>query len=173
MTTLADALIGAGVAALDSRVGMAPEDEVRHRVVAVEDNLRLFASIAGEFDFPDDPCEVAFGVPYTDLIDSEGVFSPARLLAAYYGRYGELEHRLNTVLAFVTRVPLPVLDALAPAEALILVPRPLVALRTALRTRDLILQKLDSDLERVAIPLRDLKLGVDRSEASPWSSCAG
>lgn len=164
--TLSDALISAGIAALDSVPGDVSANEVHGHLATVHARANQIFAIENEFAFPEDPCSVAFGVPYSDLLDSSGIFSPSRLLSAYYGRYGELAGRLNAVLRIVAPAGLSVLDAIAPAEALVLTPRPLVSLRTALRTRDLILAKLEADADGVAGPLLDLQEGVDRSEAS-------
>jgi hypothetical protein len=133
---------------------------------AVDDALSVLVTVPDNYTFPTDACEAAFGVPESQLLDANRVFSPTRLLSAYYGRYRELTLRVNSVLSAVTADPPDLLNAIAPAEALVLTPRPLMALRTARRVRDLIEHEFQADPVRVATVLRKLKLRVDRSAAS-------
>lgn len=130
---------------------------------AALDRLR---SVTSTHEFPADACEAAFGVPYEELLDGNRIFSPPRLLSAYYGRYDELARRLASLLSAITTDPPDLLNAVAPAEALVLTSHPLVALRTARRVRDLIEQQFAADPDRIAGILRMQKLAVDRSAAS-------
>ncbi len=163
---LREAMTAAIETALDCAVGTATVDDVMSRRAAVESEHANLLAIASFYPFPADACQAAFGVAYDSLVDSTGVFSAARLLASYYGRYPELVRRVNSVLSVVTASPPDLVNALHPAEGLVIVDRPLIALPTAIRTRDLLASKLGVDLEAVAGPLRELKLGVDRRAAS-------
>jgi len=164
--TARDALIDAGIAALDYAMDLCDLEAVTPHRTNVETAMAGLLAANGSFPFPDDPCEAAFGVAFDTLLDSAGVFSATRLLSAYYGRYPELQRRLNSLLSVVTADPLDLLNALHPGEALVLSDRPLVSLRTAIRIRGLINSKLSTDAEGVATSLRELKLGVDRSAAN-------
>jgi hypothetical protein len=115
--------------------------------------------------FADDPVEDAFGVPLAQLRDDRDVFSPARLLGAYRGRYAELLERMHTLLRAITDDPPDLMNALHPAEALVITSRPFLTVKAAIAVRGLIEQALADDPARVA-PLRELKLRVERSEAS-------
>jgi hypothetical protein len=147
---------GAASATDDGRIDVQQEEvrAARRRLIQVTTGMDPY------------PCEAAFGVPLADLRDARGVYVPARLLAAYYGRYPDLFKRLRTLLSPVTDEPPDLLNALAPAEALVITSRPLVTLRTARRVRALLHEMLNSDAVRLARPLRRLKLRVDRSAAS-------
>jgi len=165
-SALRDSLLQAGSATLGYLGGAKSQaDVVRCRAV-VDDAFSRFLAVPDTYAFPVDVCKAAFGVAYGQLLDAHGVFSPPRLLSAYYGRYGELARRVNSALSAITTSPPDLLNAIAPAEALALTSHPLMALRTARRVRDLIEQKFGADPECVATILRKLKLGVDRSAAS-------
>jgi hypothetical protein len=164
--TARDALIDAGIAALDYAMDLCDLEAITPHRTNVETAMADLLAVSGSFPYPDDSCEAAFGVAFDALLDSTGIFSATRLLSAYYGRYPELVRRLNSLLSVITPEPPNLLDALHPAEALVLSERPLIALRTAIRIRELINSKLGTDAEGVATPLRELKLGVDRSAAN-------
>jgi hypothetical protein len=121
--------------------------------------------VRGSGPFVDDPLETALGLPLNELRDDHGVFSSARLLGAYRGRYDELQHQLHTVLLAVTDNPPDLLDALHPAGGLLLTDRPFLALKAAIAVKELFEQTLNSDSARLT-PLRTLKLRVTRSAAS-------
>lgn len=163
---LLDALADVCTIGLDVAGGFAPATEVQAAWHVAEGRLADVLAIADRHVFTDDPCQAAFGVPVDSLHDARGIFSRHRLLSEYYGRYPQLQWRVNSVLSVLTSSPPDLLDALAPAEALVLTDRPLIALRTAIRIKDLLLSKLDDDAEKLAQPLRALKLEVDRSATS-------
>jgi hypothetical protein len=161
---LRTAVIGLAAAALDAASGLGSKSDVAQKKEAVQVAIDRLLSV-GE-GFSEDPSEAALGVPYSSLVDARGVFAPSRLLAAYYGRYGELQERLRHVLSVVTDQPPDLLNALSPAEALVLTSRHLLTLRTAVRVRALLDATLAADPPRVVGPLRELKLRVDRSAAN-------
>ena len=165
-TALLDALADVCTIGLDVAGGFAPATEVQAAWQVAEGRLADVLAIADRHVFTDDPCQAAFGVPIDSLHDARGIFSRHRLLSKYYGRYPQLQWRVNSVLSVLSSSPPDLLDALAPAEALVLTDRPLIALRTAIRIKDLLLSKLDDDAEQLAQPLRALKLEVDRSATS-------
>ena len=76
----------------------------------------------------------------------------------------------RTLLSVLTQQPPDLLNALVPAEALRVSGRPLVTLRTAIRTRDLFLSKMTEDIDALARPLREMKLTVNRSDAASYSA---
>jgi hypothetical protein len=160
------ALIDAAVIALDVASGCAGQATLEHARIALAAAADDVRAISTTFEFPDDLCLAAFGVAYPDLTDERGVFSPSRLLAAYYGRYPQLAIRIGTLLSVLTEHPPDIMNALGPAEALALSERKLVTLRTAVRTRDLFLLKMGEDMAALVRPLRELKLTVERSAAS-------
>jgi hypothetical protein len=163
---LGNALLSAVFAAFDHLSGRALPDDVQRSQAAMNAALDRLRSVSDTYAFPADTCEAAFGVPYEQLLDGNGIFSPPRLLSSYYGRYDELARRLSSLLSAVTTDPPDLLNAVAPAEALVLTSHPLVALRTARRVRDLIEQQFATDPDRIAGILRKQKLAVDRSAAS-------
>jgi hypothetical protein len=137
-------------------------------VVDVSERARLLRSRIGsvlESDgpFAEDVCCEAFGVPLSDVRDATGTFSPPRLLSHYYGNYGELDARLRAVLSSVTDDVPDMLNALHPAEALIITPRPLLTVQASFEARELLEQGAASDLPGVAAVLRGLTARVDRS----------
>lgn len=163
---LLDALADVCTIGLDVAGGFAPATEVQAGWHVVEGRLADVLAIETQHAFTDDPCQAAFGVPYESLLDAKEIFSGPRLLSAYYGRYSQLRRRVNSVLSVLTSSPPDLLNALWPAEALVLTERPLIALRTAIRTKDLLVSKLGHDAEKLALPLRAMKLEVDRSATS-------
>jgi hypothetical protein len=163
---LRNSLLQAASVTLGYLGGVKSQAGVARCWAAVDDAFSRLLAVPDTYTFPVDACEAAFGVAYGRLLDANGVFSPPRLLSAYYGRYGELARRVNSVLSAITTVPPDLLNAIAPAEALVLTSHSLVALRTARRVRDLIEHEFGADPERVATILHKLKLGVDRSAAS-------
>jgi hypothetical protein len=163
-SSLRAGVIGLVAAALDVGANEGSENDLPRRQETVRVAAARLLAIADGCS--DDPCADAFGVPQTDLLDARGVVSPTRLLGTYYRRYGELEQRLHTLLSVVTNHPPDLLNALRPAQALVLTPRPLLAIRTAVRVRALLDEALEADAARLARPLRNLKLRVDRSAAN-------
>jgi len=163
---LLTSLIDACASVMDGAVGLASPADVRARRNAVETLTRNLLAVEGKYPFPDDPCQIVFGVRWDLLLDTEGIFSTARLLSFYYRRHSELKGRVDRVLSVLTSSPPPLVDALQPVEALVLTERPLIALRTARSTYDLLALKLAEDAEQLARPLRAMKLGVDRSAMS-------
>jgi hypothetical protein len=159
-------LVAAAQASFDHLCGEADRDDVIRCKEAADEALRRLRSVADIHVFPADACEAAFGVPYEQLLDGNRIFSPPRLLSAYYGKYGELTRRIGSVLSAITRDPPDLLNAVAPAEALVLMTHPLVALRTARRVGDLIREAFEADPDRTATILRKHKLEADRSAAS-------
>ena len=161
-----DSLIAAAAAGLGCLDGSNGAEAVRQLSDQVRQQARRLAGVAGSYPFPTDVCEAAFGVPYDAVIDSDGSFSASRLLGARYGRYDDLSSRLNGIISSVTPLPVPLLDTVDPAAALVLAARPLVALRTARRVRDLARSALGADLSGTARVFRAIKTDADRSEAS-------
>lgn len=164
--TLRLALIDAALTAVDFASGDTDAAALTAARLDVDRAAADLRSVAATFSFPEDVCKAAFGVAHDDLVDERGLFSATRLLGAYYGRYSQLASRIETLLSVLTSAPPDILNALRPAEALVVTGRPLVTLRTAVRTRDLFESKVVEDLEALARPLRNLKLAVDRSAAS-------
>lgn len=161
------ALVNLSCIALDLAAGEAlPSDLATGREATVVALDTLLAERATQRSFPTDECEAAFGIAYERVLDSDGIFSGSRLLSAYYGRYQELETRLNAVLSPVTDHPPDILNALQPAEALVISSRSLLTLRTAIRVRNLLSRQFASHPGRLVAPLLELKLNVDRSAAS-------
>lgn len=163
---LRNALLSAVFAAFDHLSGKTSQRDVQRLQAAMNAALDRLRSVTSTHEFPADACEAAFGVPYEELLDGNRIFSPPRLLSAYYGRYDELARRLALLLSAVTTDPPDLLNAVAPAEALVLTSRPLMALRPARRVRDLIEKHFAADPDRIAGILRMQKLAVDRSAAS-------
>ncbi len=163
---LLDALADVCGKGLDAAAGFATPLDVQVKWSEVEELMKGLLAVERQYSFTKDPCQSAFGVPFESVCDEKGIFSGLRLLGAYYGRYSELRLRVNSVLSVLTSSPPDLQNALRPAEALVLTDRPLIALRTASRVRDLFASKLAEDAERLAQPLRAMKLQVDRSAAS-------
>lgn len=159
-------LVELGNAALNCSAGLGSIEDVGRCWADVEFARNEIVALADDYEFPQDPCEVAFGVAYDKLCDATGTFSPTRLLSHFYGQYAELERRLSRMLEPITPSPPDLLTALNIVEAFILTDRPAVALRTAVRIHDLFLAELDKDPEALSAPLREMKLSVDRSAAS-------
>ncbi|MGO8949000.1 MAG: hypothetical protein ACLQUY_15405 [Ktedonobacterales bacterium] len=163
---LLDALVDVCGIGIDAAAGFATDLDVQGKWSEVEDLTKDLLAVERQYSFTEDPCQAAFGVPFESVRDAKGIFSGLRLLSAYYGRYSRLRLRINSVLSILTSSPPDLLNALRPAEALVLTDRPLVALRTAIRVRDLFTSKLAEDAEELARPLRAMKLEVDRSAIS-------
>jgi hypothetical protein len=163
---LRGALSRAVLATFDHLSGTAGLDHVLKCRAEMDEALGQLRAVADTYAFPADACEAAFGVSHEQLLDGNRVFSQPRLLSAYYGRYDVLARRIGSLLSAITSDPPDLLDAVAPAEALVLMSHPLVALRTARRVRHLIEQKFATDPDRTAEILRKHKLSVDRSAAS-------
>ena len=163
---LVDALADVCAVGLHVAAGFATALDVQAKLPVVEGLLTEILTVERQHSFTDDPCQAAFGVPFESLRDAKGIFSGPRLLSAYYGRYSQLRRRVNSVLSVLTSSPPDLLNALQPAEALVLTDRPLIALRTAIRIRDLLVERLAEDPVKLAQPLRAMKLQVDRSATS-------
>lgn len=167
---LADAirrtLIDASVVALDAASGDGGVRTLDDARAELSQAVARLLDITESFVFPKDQSHAAFGVAYDELIDERGIFSPSRLLAAYYGRYYQLALRFGSLLSVLTIQPPDILNALGPAEALALSGRPLITLRTAVRIRDLFESYIATDIEALARPMRELKLNVERSATS-------
>jgi hypothetical protein len=159
-------LLRAATVMLDYACDAKSRNDVVSCSTDVDDALSRLQAVSDSYEFPVDECKAAFGIPHDQLLNADGIFSSPRLLSAYYGRYAELARRVNSVLSAITSEPPDLLNAMAPAEALVLTSHPLVALRTARRVRALIEHGFEADPERVASILRNMKLGVDRSAAS-------
>jgi hypothetical protein len=164
--TLLNTLIDACTIGIDVAAGFAEALEMQGRWSVVEGLVAEVLAVEKQYPFVEDPCEAAFGVPFDSVRDAKGIFSGPRLLGQYYGHYSQLQRRLNSILSIITSSPPDLLNALRPAEALVLTQRPLVALRTALRTKNLLGSKLAEDAEKLAQPLNALKSEIDRSATS-------
>lgn len=164
--TLRERLIDAALSALEVAAGDAGAADLARSRDAVALAVAGLREATASFPFPTDRCEAVFGIPRADLVDQRDVFSRSRLLAAYYGRYRQLDIRIGTLLSVITSRPPDVLSALGPAEALALSGRPLITLRTAVRITRLFEEHIAADVDALARPLREMKLSVDRSATS-------
>ena len=162
LARLRSATRDAAVAALDALSGGRVEPLADHSG-AISKGLDEVRDLADAYSFPEDQCVAAFGVPEDDLRDGNGIFSSTRLLSAFYGRYDDLYARLRRLLQPITNTPPALLSALWPALGLLLSERPLIALRTAFRVRDLLEAGVSAHVNEIARPLRQLKLSVDSS----------
>ena len=81
----------------------------------------------------DDPVHALFGVSRDSVCDARGVFLPARVVAYFHGREEDLTRIVDRVLAPITSRPPNPIDGLRAAGALFLGPRPLLALRSAVK----------------------------------------
>ena len=163
---LLDALADVCGIGLEAAAGFATDLDVHGKWSEVEDLVKDILAVERQYSFTEDPCLAAFGVPLKSVLDAKGIFSGPRLLSAYYGRYYQLSLRINSILSVLTSSPPDLLDAIRPAQQLVRTDRPLVALRTAIRVKDLFTSKLAEDAEELARPLREMKLEVDRSAIS-------
>lgn len=159
---LRDAIIDLAISKLKWLSGSTIE-EPHEPHATLNSALRRLLDVENAYPFTSDSCKEAFGIPYADTLDSSGIFSPVRLLASYYGRYEQLARRFNSVLSAVTASPPDLLNALMPAEALVLTSHPLISLRTAIQVLELFRHEYQSDPQSLARPLIALKLDVNRS----------
>lgn len=160
---LCEAVAGFAGAAV-ATAGRDPEPEPLDPVLRKPMETAL-AELSDPGGFVEDPVEAALGMALAEVRDARGVFSAARLLGAYRGRYEDLQGRVYGLLEAVTDEPPDLINALHPAEALVVSSRPLLTLRAATEVREIIEAALTAD-EATLAPLRDLKLRVGRSAAS-------
>jgi hypothetical protein len=161
---LHDAVRSVALSALDAAVAATQEPslETQHRNIA-----ELVDTLPHDDSVPDvDTAEAAFGTPLHELVDARGITMPTRLLAAYYGRYDELDRTLRHLLSVITHEPPDLVNALDPALALVTSDRPFLTLRTARGASRFFDSLLASETIRLARTLRRMKLRVDRSAAS-------
>jgi len=135
--------------------------------------LRLRSELAAAIDamtgdpvVVDDRLAAIFGVAHEQLTDANGRTSVARIIASLHqqGRLGN--DLLGLVLAPVTTNPPSGFILVRAALPLLVGPRPLLTLRTAVRVQRLILDKVAADVKDTGAVLRTLKLGIERSAAS-------
>jgi len=152
-------LAGAGLAAATGREPQDLDPAHGNRAAAALVELREPGGLV------DDQVEAALGMALSEVRDARGVFSAARLLGAYRGRYEDLQDRVYRLLGPITDEPPDLINALHPAEALVVSSRPLLTLRAATAVREILEDALGTTGSNLT-PLRDLKLRVGRSAAS-------
>ena len=172
---------------LELLAALAPEDPApasaarAWRVAVVADARSVVAAVAKGESVPAPPTwpalpEVAaderdvllaaFGVPTDDLVDSSGMFSQARLLAAYRMRLPLLQEACDRVLGLLAERPPSVFSGISSARDLVTSRSPWVTLATARQVRRMLIDASAADPERAAGVLAGMWDERDRE----WSS---
>lgn len=154
-----------------SRAGSHLLDRLEGELIAssvsvLEEVNHSIASILSINVVESDPWRTAFGVDRESIIDARGAFNSSRLLGVFHRRYPRLKELLAGLLSPITVAEVPLVAAIEHVNSVMSSPRPLIALRTAIGVRELILRRFVEDEEATAMPLRDLWTRADRSYSS-------
>ncbi|MFJ2371256.1 hypothetical protein ACIOZL_00420 [Streptomyces sp. NPDC087769] len=117
-------------------------------------------------DFCEDPCLAVFGIERSAVCNSDGTFSPSRLLGLFYGRYGVLQRSLDSIWSSFASKPPSIQGGLMQAWTLVNCSQPLTIMRAALFAHDQIKKSFAVDREAAAEILRVYKMRIDRSKAN-------
>jgi hypothetical protein len=91
-----------------------------------------------------------FGVPASDLVDASGLFSDARLLAAYRLKLPMLQEVCDRILGLIAERPPSVLSGVSCVRDIVTSPSPLMTLTTARQVRRMFLDAFSGDADRTA-----------------------
>lgn len=135
--------------------------DVRH---GLEKRYRELLNASTDTD--EDPYEAAFGVPRRGPQGAWSVPIETQILTMHSNRRHELHKIIEALLSLFPVQPSHHFDALRAAIMLVGTKRPLIAVKAAVGVHQMIEQGMMVDPDGTAVPLRDLKLRVDKSAAN-------
>ncbi|MGY1855982.1 hypothetical protein [Modestobacter sp. SYSU DS0290] len=114
-------------------------------------------------DVSDDPWQDMFGIPEASVRLPDGTYSHSLLLAAFHGRYDELQRRIGELLGWIDSAELEITKGSHLAAYLLNSPRPFITTQTAKIILAAIRSALEDSAIQTAAALKDLASRIDKS----------